>query len=287
MPTPRYAASSDGVLALSRDDRLEALRGRTALVTGASSGIGAEFARQLAAEGLAVVAVARRAQLLRALADEIRVVGGCCEVLVADLTKADDRRRVAEVLARPDVAMLVNNAGVSTHGEFVRASPSQADTMVTLNVTAVVALTKQAADAFATRGQGAIINVSSTAAFKPMAGLVVYGATKAFVKELSLGLRLEVAHRGVDVCVVFPGPVRTPMLESALGRPIAPASRVGRYLERRYFMDASVCVEKALAGFRLGRASVVIDPVDRAVVRLPRPVIRRLDDWAVRHLTGS
>jgi short-subunit dehydrogenase len=108
-----------------------------------------------------------------------------------------------------------------------------------------------------------------------MAGLVVYGATKAFVKELSLGLRLELAGRGVDVCVVFPGPVRTPMLESALGRPIAPATRVGRYLERSYFMDAPVCVEKALAGFGSGRASVVIDPVDRAVSGCPRRAIRR------------
>jgi short-subunit dehydrogenase len=158
---------------------------------------------------------------------------------------------------------------------------------VALNVAALATLTRQAAGAFAARGRGAIVNVSSTAAFKPMAGLVVYGASKAFVKELSLGLRLEVAARGVNVCVVFPGPVRTPMLESALGRPIAPTTRVGRYLERSYFMDPSLCVEKALAGFRLGRASVVIDPVDRAVVRLPRRVIRMLDTWALRHLTGA
>ena len=120
-----------------------------------------------------------------------------------------------------------------------------------------------------------------------MAGLVVYGATKAFVKELSLGLRLEVASRGVDVCVVFPGPVRTPMLEAALCRPIASTGRVGRWLERGYFMDAAACVEKALAGFARGRAAVVVDPVDRAVVRLPRRVIRRLDSWGLRHLTGA
>jgi hypothetical protein len=93
--------------------------------------------------------------------------------------------------------------------------------------------------------------------------------------------------RGVDVCGVFPGPVRTPMLAAALGRPIAPATRVGRCLERGWFMDPSVCVAKALAGFRQGRASVVVDPVDRAVVRLPRRVIRRLDGWALRHLTGA
>jgi short-subunit dehydrogenase len=268
-------------------DRLEALRGRTALVTGASSGIGAEFARQLARAGLAVVAVARRARALEALAGELRASGGRCEVAVADLASPADRCRVGDLLARPEVAMLVNNAGVATHGEVVAASAAQVEAMVAVNTAATAVLSRQAADAFAARGRGAILNVSSTAAFKPMAGLVVYGATKAFVKELSLGLRLEVAARGVDVCVVFPGPVRTPMLESALGRPIAPATRVGRYLERSYFMDPSVCVHKALAGFRLGRASVVIDPVDRAVVRLPRRVIRVLDTWALRHLTGA
>lgn len=271
---------------MSGQDRLEALRGRGAVVTGASSGIGAEFARQLAGAGLAVVAVARRQGLLEALADEIRVRGGRCEVLAADLTDAADRGRVGAVLARPEVAMLVNNAGVSTHGEFLQVPAARAGAMVALNVTAVVELSRWAAEAFADRGRGAILNVSSTAAFKPMAGLVVYGATKAFVKELSLGLRLEVASRGVDVCVVFPGPVRTPLIESAIGRPIAPVGRLGRHLERAWFMDASVCVEKALAGFRLGKASVVVDPVDRTVVRLPRGVIRRLDNWALRHLTG-
>jgi short-subunit dehydrogenase len=155
------------------------------VVTGASSGIGAEFARQLAGAGLAVVAVARRQGLPEALAGEIHDKGGRCEVLAADLTDAADRMRVGEVIAQPDVAMLVNNAGASTHGEFLQVPWSLAGTMVTLNVAAAVELSRWAADAFAARRRGAILNVSSTAAFKPMAGLVVSGATKAFVKEFS------------------------------------------------------------------------------------------------------
>jgi short-subunit dehydrogenase len=214
------------------------------VVTGASSGIGAEFDRQLAAAGLAVVAVARRAERLEDLAAEIHAAGGRCQALAADLTLAAGRRRVGEVLERPEVAMLVNNAGVSTHGELVQASAAQAEAMVALNVTATAALSKWAAGAFAARGRGAIVNVSSTAAFKPMAGLVLYGATKAFVKELSLGLRLELAARGVDVCVVFPGPVRTPMIEAALGRPVAPPAG-----------SAAGCPGASCAGSTAGRCA--------------------------------
>lgn len=268
-------------------DRLARLRGRTAIVTGASSGIGAGFARHLAAEGLAIVAVARRRALLDEVAAGIEAAGGRCEPLVADLADPAGRAVVADVLDRPDVGLLVNNAGAATHGPLVEASAQAASEMVAVNVAALVDLTKRAADAFSARGGGGIINVASTAAFKAMPGLAVYGASKAFVKELSLCLRLEVRNRDVDVCVVCPGPVRTPMLEEALGRPIAPRTWIGRFIERSYFMDVDTCVERSLAGFRAGKGLVVVDPVDRAMVRLPRPLIERIDDWSLRHLTGA
>jgi short-subunit dehydrogenase len=268
-------------------DRLAALRGCTAVVTGASSGIGAAFCRALAAEGLAVVGVARRAPELGAVVAEVEAAGGRGEALVADLATSEGRDRVGERIEGDDVALLVNNAGVATHGRFADVPVEDSLAMVELNVSTVVALSKRAVDAFVARGGGALLNVASTSAYKPMAELVVYGSAKAFVRGFSLGLRQEVRPSGVDVCVVAPGPVRTAMLEEALGRPIAPASAIGRLLERTYFMDAHECVRRSLEGVRRGRAEVVVDPIDRAVVRLPHGLLERVDAWSLRHLTGG
>jgi short-subunit dehydrogenase len=251
-------------------------------VTGASSGIGAAFCRALAAEGMAIVGVARRAPELAAVLEGI---GG--EALVADLATAEGRKRAGDRIAAGDVALLVNNAGVATHGRFADVPLEASLAMVELNVGTVVALTKRAVDAFAARGGGAILNVASTSAYKPMADLVVYGSAKSFVRGFSLGLRQEVRKAGVDVCVVAPGPVRTAMLEDALGRPIAPRGALGRLLERTYFMDADECVRRSLEGIRRGRGEVVVDPVDRAVVRLPHGLLERVDAWSLRHLTGG
>jgi uncharacterized protein len=264
-------------------DRLAALRGRTAVVTGASSGIGAAFCGALAAEGIGVGGVARRAPELEAV---VRGIGG--EALVADLATAEGRERVAgRICGDDDVALLVNNAGVAAHGRFADVPLEASLAMVELNVVTVVALSKRTVDAFSRRGGGAILNVASTAAYKPMADLVVYGSGKAFVRGFSLGLRREVRRTGIDVCVVAPGPVRTAMLEDALGRPLAPRGLIGRALERTYFMDADECVRRSLEGLRRGRAEVVVDPVDRAVVRLPHGLLERVDAWSLRHLTGG
>jgi short-subunit dehydrogenase len=263
-------------------DRLAALRGRTAVVTGASSGIGAAFCRALADEGVAVVGVARRGPELEAV---VGPLGG--EAIVADLGTAAGRAQVGERICGGDVALLVNNAGVATHGRFADVPVEASLAMIELNVGTVVALSKRAVDAFSRRGGGAILNVASTAAFKPMADLVVYGSAKAFVRGFSLGLRQEVQRTGIDVCVVAPGPVRTAMLEDALGRPIAPRGAIGRALERTYFMDADECVRRSLDGLRRGKGEVVVDPVDRAVVRLPHGLLERVDAWSLRHLTGG
>ena len=272
---------------MGRPDRIRGLQGRTAIVTGASSGIGAALARRLAAEGLPVVVVARRQALLGELVEEIEDRGGRAEILVADLRQAEGRRRVGDVLSRSGTGLLVNDAGVAVHGPVVDASLEATLEMVAVNVAAVVELTKRAVDVFVPRRAGAVINVASTAAFKPMPGLSVYGSTKAFVNVFSRSLGAEVARHGVDLCVVHPGPVRTAMIESALGRPLAPRGALGRLVERTWFMDADTCARRALDGFRRGKSEVVVDHLDRLLVRLPLPVIERIDDWSLRLLTSG
>lgn len=264
--------------------RLGRVGGRTALVTGASSGIGASIATQLARDhGFHVVGVARRAGRV----DELAGDGLAITSHVADLTDPAQRSAVAERLGDHDVGLLVNCAGVAAHGDLADLDPGRLQEMVALNVGATAELCRAAARAFRARGEGIIVNVASTSAFRAMAGLAAYAATKAFVLQLSLAARIELAPHGVQVTAVCPGPVRTAMIGDALGGELAPAGWQGRLLERFYFHDADACARKALAGVDRGRAVVTTDQVDRAIVRLPRRWIKRIDDLTIPLLTGG
>ncbi|WP_405493972.1 SDR family NAD(P)-dependent oxidoreductase [Streptomyces sp. NBC_00096] len=177
---------------------------RTALVTGASSGIGLAFARELASAGYAVTAVARGEDRLRALVGEL---GPGHRHLVADLATPEGRELVAAELARRPVDLLVNNAGTAHHGPFTAAGPQEALTSLRLGTDAVVVL----AHAFlsgARRGD-ALINVSSTLAHAPAPGLAVYSAGKAFVTSFSEALWYEQRPLGVHVMALCPGPTST------------------------------------------------------------------------------
>ncbi|MFE2288318.1 SDR family NAD(P)-dependent oxidoreductase [Streptomyces sp. NPDC059443] len=177
---------------------------RTALVTGASSGIGRAFARELSATGYAVTAVARGEDRLRALVGEL---GPGHRYLVADLATPEGQVLVAAELARHPVDLLVNNAGTAHHGPFTGTGPEEALAAMHLGADAVVVL----AHAFLSgaRPGDALINVSSTLAHAPAPGLAVYSAGKAFVSAFSEALWYEQRPLGVHVMALCPGPTST------------------------------------------------------------------------------
>lgn len=184
---------------------------RTAVVTGASSGIGEAIARNLVGRGHGVTLVARRAQKLTALAQEFGGSGIRAEVVAADLS---DRSQRAELLTRiedlgltPDI--LVNNAGLSTLGPIAKADPSAEMNMLEVDVVAVADLCTRFLPGMVTRGRGAILNVASTAAFQPLPGQAGYAAAKAFVLSYSQSLAAELRGTGVSVTTLCPGPVDT------------------------------------------------------------------------------
>lgn len=184
----------------------------TAVVTGASSGIGAELARELARRGHGVTLVARRADRLEALARELHDAHGVrAEVVPADLTDPAARAAIATAVAERGlgVGVLVNNAGLSTTGPVHRSTPEAELGMVATNVDAVVDLCTRFLPAMVERGAGGILNVASTAAFQPLPGQAGYAASKAFVLSYGHGLRGELRGRGVHVTTLCPGPVRT------------------------------------------------------------------------------
>jgi uncharacterized protein len=187
----------------------------TCLVTGASSGIGAEFARQLAARGHGVFIVARREDRLRELADEIRGQHGVrVELAAADLGRREEWEALPGEIADQGltVEVLVNNAGFTTVGD-VHANPERQLGMIRVNCEALVALTSAFLPGMVERGRGAVINVASTAAFQPIPAQAVYAATKAFVLSFSEAAAAELKGTGVTMTALCPGPVATEFVE--------------------------------------------------------------------------
>jgi short-subunit dehydrogenase len=188
----------------------------TAVVTGASSGIGADIARELVARGHGVTLVARREDRLRNLAAElgknVRV-----EVIACDVANPDARAGLLDAVADRGLAVdiLVNNAGIGTIGSVTLAAVADEIAQVRVNVEAVIDLTTRAVQLMVPRGRGAILNVGSTVGYHPFPGQSGYAATKAFVKSYTDGLRGELAGTGVTVAMLAPGPVKTEFLQVA------------------------------------------------------------------------
>ena len=246
-----------------------------ALVTGASSGIGTAFARRLAARGVHPVLVARRADRLRALAEELtRDHGVDAEVVVADLVDPADRERVVDRLRSPDrvVDLLVNNAGFGAYGAVHRAEPAMLDQMIEVNVTAPLQLTRAAPPGMRTRDNGGVINVGSTAGERPGPHAAVYGASKAFVNRWTEALHEESRGTGVRVLLLAPGFTATEFQEVAgVAADVAPAGLAA---------DPEEVVDAALEAFARGRAVCVPRAADRALLHaarvLPRLAVRRI-----------
>lgn len=206
----------------------------TALVTGASSGIGAEFARQLAAQGSNLVLVARSEDKLRALASELSALHGVqAEVVTADLSRPDAAEQVWAKVQElgMTIDLLVNNAGFGQHGPFETLGGAREQEQVAVNVSAVVAMTRLFLPPMLARGAGGVINVASTAGFQPVAFMAVYGASKAFVLSFSEALWAECRGRGVRVLAFCPGATETPFFATtgetaALGPKASPENVV-------------------------------------------------------------
>jgi hypothetical protein len=252
---------------------------RTVLVTGASSGIGEEFARQLARRGYDLVLVARRRERLDMLATSLGAVHSVeAEVLPADLTRNEGIAKVERRLRAGDVDLLVNNAGVGSVGEFARLPLDREVEQVDLNVRALLRLTHAALQQMVPRKSGAIINVASMAGFQPVPYNATYAATKAFVLNFSEALHEEANRHGITVTCLCPGPVRTEFQRVAGIK----AERMRGRLLLRYMAgtNAAEVVEAALAAMEAGRAVAIPGRVNRAIVEtaqaLPRSITRRL-----------
>lgn len=217
-----------------------------AVITGASSGIGALYAARLARRGYELILVARSRERLEAVARRIQeVVHRSIETISADLSDPGDLERFAVRLqGDTGITMLVNNAGTGTTSTLLDSDPGDMARMIALNVTALVRLTHAVAPTFVTRGSGTIINIASITAVAPELLNGVYGATKAFVLAFSQSLHHELASRGVRIQAVLPGPTATDFWEKA-GLP-------HQRLPAQWVMAGEDMVDAAMAGLDLG-----------------------------------
>jgi short-subunit dehydrogenase len=240
----------------------------TALITGASAGIGAAFARKLAAQGYSLILVARRADKLEAFAETLSAP---TQTIAADLASEDGLRATADAIANcPTLELLINNAGFGTLGRFWEAPLEGQETMHRLHVMATVRLTHAALAGMAERGKGAVVNVSSVAAFAHSPGNASYSATKAWMNSFTQGLDLELRDIGskVQVQALCPGFTVTEF-HDALG---VDRTKIPAWL----WMTADEIVDASLRG--LERNQTIVIPGWK--YRMAASVMRRLP-WSI------
>lgn len=243
-----------------------------ALVTGASSGIGAAFARSLKKRGHRLILVARRKDRLAALAEELGE--DATAVRVVDLAVSGAARTLADDLEREaiDVDLLVNNAGVGHTARFDQEPPERIAAMLDLNIRALVEMTRAFVPAMVRRGRGQVINVASNAAFQPVPFLSVYAATKSFVVSFTEGIASELKGTGVGFQALCPGLTATEFLE------VAETHTTNLLVRKMPAMRPEDVVAASLRGLDRGRLRVVPGFANQALATLqgflPRSVAR-------------
>jgi hypothetical protein len=250
---------------------MDSLNNRTALVTGASSGLGAEFARQLARRGCHLVLVARRADALARIASECESQGVTVTVISHDLSQTGAADALhSDVQSRHiDVDILVNNAGFGVHGYFMSQPLARINDMLALNVVTLTQLTQLFGRDMVARGHGHILQVGSVGSFQPGPLYGAYAATKAYVLSLGEALACELRGTGVTATVVCPGVTATEFLDSA--------GQDGKmsFYQKMVLMQADDVVRQGLEAMLAGRPAVVTGWLNKLQILALRLVSRR------------
>ncbi|MEA5454014.1 SDR family oxidoreductase [Sinomonas sp. JGH33] len=247
-------------------------RGTTALITGASSGLGTEYATRLAARGADVVLVARREDRLRELAERLeRSHGVTATVIPLDLGRPGAAKALRRDLDERGIriGILVNNAGFGLHGDFLDADEARTAEMIQLNISALVELTRAFLPDLVRERRGAVVNIASTGAFQPCPSMAVYGATKAFVLNFTEAIAYETRDAGVAVLAVCPGATATEFREVS-----------GLHADRgqRGSQTPAEVVAATLRALDRGHSGSVVSGARNAVLAklagiMPRPVV--------------
>ncbi len=230
---------------------LDSYNDRWALVTGASSGIGAEFASQLAGRGMHLILAARRKEKMTELATELNTRHGTrCHIITIDLSEPESGKVLYDEIKRLgiDVELLVNNAGIGMIGQIETTDPEEVRRMLNLNLLTLADLTYRVLPEMIQRGHGAIINMSSQAAFQPVAFMAAYAASKSFILHFSEALWAEARSRGVTVMALCPGVTRTDFFDTA-GAP--------GWLEKHASQSPAKVVKTALRAMEKRRQYIV------------------------------
>jgi short-subunit dehydrogenase len=257
-------------------------RGRTALVTGASGGIGEELAKVFAAHGFDLVLVARTEAKLITLGEALSAQHGArCTTIAADLARPESSAELVAHLAKLEIGVdvLVNNAGFAAYGKFHEIDLDEQLRMIRVNIAALTELTHRLLPGMLARRRGKVLNVASTAAFMPGPLMATYYATKAYVLSFSEALNSELAKSGVTVTALCPGPTSSGFQSRA-------GMEESRLVRGREIMDVGTVAQAAYAGLMRGRPVVIPGTSNWLTTLMPRLLPRRIIPGIVKRAQG-